>query len=79
MFLYIYIFYLWAIDLWEKYASVFPNIWIASAFKGATEMTQIITPTRYHVANQQAWLKMLGNFGNLFKKINGVAITGWQR
>ncbi|XP_015922223.1 hexosaminidase D isoform X2 [Parasteatoda tepidariorum] len=65
--------------LWEKYSKVFPNIWIASAFKGATEMTQIITPTRYHVANQQAWLKMLGDFGHLFKKINGVAITGWQR
>lgn len=65
--------------LWEKYASVFPNIWIASAFKGATEMTQLITPTRYHISNQQAWLKVLNHFGNMFTKVVGIAITGWQR
>ncbi|KFM76323.1 Hexosaminidase D, partial [Stegodyphus mimosarum] len=66
-------------SLWEKYSKVFPSIWIASAFKGATEMTQLVTPTRYHVANQQAWLKTLQTFGNLFKKVHGIAVTGWQR
>ncbi|PRD31441.1 UNVERIFIED_CONTAM: Hexosaminidase D [Trichonephila clavipes] len=65
--------------LWEKYASVFPSIWIASAFKGATEMTQLITPARYHISNQQAWLKVLNSFGNMFTKIVGIALTGWQR
>ncbi|XP_054711416.1 hexosaminidase D-like [Uloborus diversus] len=66
-------------NLWEKYSKVFPSIWIASAFKGATEMTQFVTPTRYHVANQQAWLKTLQLYGSQFKKIHGIAITGWQR
>ncbi|KAG8180129.1 hypothetical protein JTE90_027083 [Oedothorax gibbosus] len=65
--------------LWDNYAAIFPNIWIASAFKGATEMTQIITPTRYHLANQQAWLKVLQLFGNKFQKVIGIAFTGWQR
>ncbi|KAF8791839.1 Hexosaminidase D like protein [Argiope bruennichi] len=57
-------------SLWEKYASVFPSIWIASAFKGATEMTQLITPTRYHISNHQAWLRALNTFGNKFNKFD---------
>lgn len=66
-------------NLWEKYSNVFPNIWIASAFKGATEMTQLVTPTRYHVANHQAWLSILKTYGGQFKKIHGIGFTGWQR
>lgn len=30
-------------DLWKKYAKVFSNVWIASAFKGATGSDKIIT------------------------------------
>lgn len=66
-------------NLWEKYATIFPNIWVASAFKGATEMTQLVTPTRYHLANHQAWLKILKTYGSQFKKVHGIACTGWQR
>lgn len=65
--------------LWEKYAAVFPEIWVASAFKGATEMTQIVTPPRYHIANHKAWIQVLQAEAGNFKKVRGIAITGWQR
>lgn len=28
-------------SLWDKYSNVFPNIWIGTAFKGATGCTQV--------------------------------------
>lgn len=65
--------------MWDKYSSVFPSIWIASAYKGSTEMTQLVTPTRYHIANHQAWLNILKTYGHKFQKIHGIALTGWQR
>lgn len=30
-------------DMWQKYAKVFPSVWIASSFKGATGSNKIIT------------------------------------
>ncbi|XP_076330430.1 hexosaminidase D-like isoform X1 [Tachypleus tridentatus] len=67
-------------SFWEKYASIFPNIWIASAFKGATDMTQMLTPPSYHLLNHQAWLQLLTTeLFTAFKCIRGIALTGWQR
>lgn len=64
--------------MWEKYLSIFPNLWIASAFKGATKINQILTPPSFHVSNHEAWNCVLENLqhSNSFR---GIALTGWQR
>ncbi|UYV67663.1 LAMTOR2 [Cordylochernes scorpioides] len=65
--------------MWDKYAAVFPTVWVASAFKGASAMTQILPPLRFHILNQQAWLRTLEREGPRFSKVQGIALTGWQR
>ncbi|XP_005096331.1 hexosaminidase D [Aplysia californica] len=66
-------------DLWENLSAIFPKIWIASAFKGATGPRAAITNIRYHLDNHHAWLETLRSMSQKFKAIQGIAITGWQR
>ncbi|CAL1528060.1 unnamed protein product [Lymnaea stagnalis] len=66
-------------DLWDKLSSVFPNIWIASAFKGATGPKAKITNIRYHLDNHTSWLDTLRIIKHKFKSVQGIALTGWQR
>lgn len=68
-----------AVPIWNKYDAIFPKIWIASAFKGATEMTQLLTPPRYHLLNHKAWIEVLRNEAVNFQCVQGIALTGWQR
>ncbi|XP_022315492.2 hexosaminidase D-like isoform X2 [Crassostrea virginica] len=67
------------IDIFEKYSKVFPNIWIASAFKGATGANAYVTNIAYHIDNHIVWLNVMAREGSKFKKIQGCAVTGWQR
>lgn len=66
-------------DLWEKYSCVFNNIWIASAFKGATGSCQILPVIQHHLSNHEQWLLVLGREVNKFNKFRGIAFTGWSR
>lgn len=66
-------------DIWDKYSKVFPNIWIASAFKGATGANVYATNIAYHVDNHTMWLNVMAKERSKFKKVQGCAITGWQR
>lgn len=66
-------------DMWIKYSRVFPNIWIASAFKGATGSCQILPVTIHHVSNHEQWLAVLKSHRDKFKSIRGIALTGWSR
>ncbi|CAG5135906.1 unnamed protein product [Candidula unifasciata] len=66
-------------DIWNNLSAVFPNIWIASAFKGATGPRTAITNIRYHLDNHGAWLDALRVMKHKFKSIKGIALTGWQR
>ncbi|KAK3085548.1 hypothetical protein FSP39_005156 [Pinctada imbricata] len=66
-------------DIWQRFSSVFPTIWFASAFKGATGSSICVTNISYHIENHLAWLSVQENVKSLFKKIRGFAITGWQR
>ncbi|XP_059144400.1 hexosaminidase D-like [Physella acuta] len=66
-------------DLWENLSAVFPNIWVASAFKGATGPRAPVTNIRYHLDNHGTWLDSLRAIKNKFKEVKGIAITGWQR
>lgn len=65
-------------NMWDIYELVFPKVWIASAFKGATGSNQYLTNTAYHVQNHRSWLALVEEYN---KRINfqGIFLTGWQR
>lgn len=62
----------------EKYAEVFPNVWIASAFKGATGPDMIATDIDYHWRNHAAWMQVISSLSSSIN-IRGIFLTGWQR
>ncbi|XP_063980369.1 hexosaminidase D-like [Diachasmimorpha longicaudata] len=66
-------------DLWTKYSAVFPNIWAATAFKGATGSTRQIPIISHHISNHERWLEELGIHGNKINEFRGTAFTGWSR
>ncbi|XP_012271746.1 hexosaminidase D [Orussus abietinus] len=66
-------------DLWDKYSSVFPNIWAATAFKGATGSCQHIPIIHHHVSNHERWLEELSTHVNKVHEFRGTAFTGWSR
>lgn len=47
-------------EMWEKYASVFPAIWLASAFKGATGSNKYITNISKWISPAFKLFKWLG-------------------
>lgn len=66
-------------DMWDRYSKVFPNIWLASAFKGATGSCMYVTNIMYHVENHLSWITIIAKEKHKFQKVRGIAITGWQR
>ncbi|XP_015604191.1 hexosaminidase D [Cephus cinctus] len=64
--------------LWDNYALVWPAVWIATAFKGATAPDRYYTDIAYHLENHQRWLEIIVKYSH---KINfkGAILTGWQR
>ncbi|XP_044732414.1 hexosaminidase D-like [Chrysoperla carnea] len=66
-------------SLWDKYSNVFPNIWIGTAFKGATGCTQIVPVHRHHISNHETWLAELNSNVNKIQNFRGCAFTGWSR
>lgn len=65
--------------LWDKYTSVFTNIWAATAFKGSTSSCQTLPINKYHVSNHEAWLSELSVQYNKIPNFRGVVLTGWSR
>ncbi|XP_071443606.1 hexosaminidase D-like [Hetaerina americana] len=66
-------------DMWEKYSKIFPNFWVASAFKGATGSSRMLPIPSYHINNHMTWLKILTEEAGKFERFRGVALTGWSR
>ncbi|XP_077291464.1 hexosaminidase D-like [Arctopsyche grandis] len=65
--------------LWDKFSCVFPRIWAASAFKGATGSCQLLPVIKHHVSNHEAWLSEIEQHGSKIQKFVGIAFTGWSR
>lgn len=65
-------------SLWDMYEVVFPKVWIASAFKGATGSNQYITNTAHHVQNHRSWLDLVEEYSGRIN-FQGIFLTGWQR
>ncbi|XP_043484727.1 hexosaminidase D-like [Leptopilina heterotoma] len=66
-------------DMWDKYSLVFPNIWAATAFKGATGSSQHIPIIRHHISNHERWLEELSTHVNKVHEFRGTVFTGWSR
>ncbi|XP_066601396.1 hexosaminidase D-like [Prorops nasuta] len=66
-------------DLWDKYSTVFPNVWSATAFKGATGSCQHIPIIQHHISNHERWLEELSTHVNKIREFRGTAFTGWSR
>ena len=66
-------------DLWTKYSVVFPHIWAATAFKGATGSSQHVPIISHHISNHERWLQELSTNGNKVHEFRGTAFTGWSR
>ena len=66
---------------WSTFASVFPNIWTAGAFKGAFGERLYMTNIQRHVGNQMAWLDVMRRESQGSNRINfrGLVLTGWSR
>ncbi|RWS06838.1 hypothetical protein B4U79_08355 [Dinothrombium tinctorium] len=64
---------------WMTYAEVFPNLWTASAFKGAFGETLMVPNVKMHLENNEAWLEAMKEQHRNFKSLRGIVLTGWQR
>ncbi|XP_078048556.1 hexosaminidase D [Augochlora pura] len=65
-------------QLWESYATVWKDVWVATAFKGATLPDRYYTDLAYHMENHQRWLEIISRYSNQIT-FKGVMLTGWQR
>ncbi|KAK4875271.1 hypothetical protein RN001_011693 [Aquatica leii] len=65
-------------QIWELYAKVFPKVWIASAFKGATGSKQYLSNATHYIENHKSWLNIVDNYKSVIK-FEGICLTGWQR
>nr|CAD7602261.1 unnamed protein product [Timema genevievae] len=65
-------------EMWDKYSSVFPAVWIASAFKGATGPDKYVTDISYHLENHRSWMDIVASYSDRIH-FRGIVVTGWQR
>ena len=65
-------------QLWDNYALVWHQVWIATAFKGATAPDRYYTDISYHVENHRRWLEIIEKYSSRIK-FKGAFLTGWQR
>lgn len=74
-------YYLFIGQLLSNYQQAgFQSVWFASAFKGASDINQIWTPLNHHLQNHLAWLKVIASMSEYPSiKLDGIALTGWQR
>jgi hexosaminidase len=59
---------------------MFPEIWVASSFKGSSGEVTTMSYIAHHQRNQQTWLETMYT-ASYRHRINftGIAVTGWSR
>ncbi|XP_063977503.1 hexosaminidase D-like [Diachasmimorpha longicaudata] len=65
-------------QVWEGYSEIWKNVWVATAFKGATEPDRYWTDISHHLENHQRWLEIIDHYSDRIT-FKGVILTGWQR
>ena len=63
----------------RTYAAIFPRVWLAPAFKGATGPRAIMPDAARHAANTLAWVQVAQRMHHARLNTAGVIITGWSR
>ena len=59
---------------------MFPEVWVASSFKGSSGETTTMSYIGHHQRNQQTWLETMYTASNRYKvNFTGIAVTGWSR
>uniref|UniRef100_A0A914V1A8 beta-N-acetylhexosaminidase n=1 Tax=Plectus sambesii TaxID=2011161 RepID=A0A914V1A8_9BILA len=66
-------------DMWERFGTVFPFIWGASAFKGADGPSRFYSNVPHYLANHRSWISQMTTAYKSFKQFRGLILTGWQR
>ncbi|XP_057308314.1 hexosaminidase D-like [Hydractinia symbiolongicarpus] len=66
-------------DIWKRYSEGFPEIWLASSFKGALKPWSNFVPIQQHLNNHLSWLKITTTLQGKGIKVTGIALTGWSR
>lgn len=64
---------------WYMFGEVFPNVWVAGAFKGAFGETLTVPDMKHHLENNEAWLQVMSEQKGIVNNFRGIVITGWQR
>ncbi len=62
----------------QTYETIFSEIWVASAFKGATSHLELMPNVTKHYKNQKSWLSTVARLKKPLK-LKGIAFTGWSR
>ena len=65
-------------ETWNKYSKLFPNVWAASAFKGAFGERLFMPNMFRHYSNHLAWIDVMNREGNSVN-FKGIVLTGWSR
>lgn len=66
--------------MWQRYADVFDEIWVASSYKGSSGPCCDMVPIQHHLNNHLSWLALIDNLDpEISDKIKGIALTGWSR
>jgi hexosaminidase len=59
---------------------MFPEVWVASSYKGSSGETTTMSYIGHHQRNQQTWLEAMYIASERYKvNFTGIAITGWSR
>lgn len=69
--------------MWSIYSRTFPNLWVASSFKGGFGEKETLPDLVLHLSNNLAWKKILqGEIADAYVKpasFSGIIVTGWSR
>lgn len=60
--------------------AMFPEVWVASSYKGSSGEITTLTFIGHHQRNQQTWLEAMYIASEQYKvNFTGIAVTGWSR
>ncbi len=60
--------------------AMFPEVWVASSYKGSSGEITTMSYIGHHQRNQQTWLEVMYIASERYKvNFTGIAVTGWSR
>ncbi|KAM3960589.1 LOW QUALITY PROTEIN: hexosaminidase D [Aphomia sociella] len=65
-------------QMWAIYSQLFPRVWAASAFKGASGSNKMLAPVSRYVSNHDAWIREMQTYSSTIN-FAGIFLTGWSR